>query len=139
MTRQPDIKSTTKRLTYIPVTIEEEKKSDDFKSLCIQDGLKARDLLNEAIDLVFKAHHWPPGNPQLTLQTFASGKPVIVSLGKCSLTNCNQKAIIAGVEVRTKKEYKLCKKHYTSLPLRHDPKVWQFKEEQKQNGGLVRV
>ena len=72
MTRQPDIKSKSDRAVYSPSSIEGKQKVRDLKALCIQDGVTANDLLDEALNLLFKVHHWPPGNPQLTLDKLSS-------------------------------------------------------------------
>jgi hypothetical protein len=126
MGRQPDLKSQTKRIVFIPRTIEDEKTSEDFKKLCIQDGIQTYDLILEAIRLVFKVHHWPPGNPQLTLQACANGKPT-VQLGKCGYANCKYKAVVGGaLYLPNKKEYKLCEKH--AKQAKADSKNWLIKK-----------
>lgn len=124
--RPPDVNSKSKRIVFIPRSLEEEAISDDFKRLCLQDEISTQTLMLEAIQLVFKIHHWPPGNPQLTLSNYNQTK--ILSLGKCSIANCFHKAIISGINLLTKKEYVFCKKHYTTLPNRHDSKIWRFKK-----------
>lgn len=132
MARTADTNSKSKRIVFIPLTLEEEQISDDVKKLAIQDGLQVHDLMLEAIKLLFKVHHWPPGNPQLTLQNYSLGKQNF--LGKCSLANCSNNAIIEAVNVQTKKEYKFCKKHFTGLPSRHDPKVWRLMQKPVSSG-----
>lgn len=126
MTRNPDINSKLDRLTFIPVTYEDKLKAKDFKKLCNQDGLQVHDLMLEAIDLVFKAHHWPPGNPQLTLQNYQVQQQR--SLGKCSIENCETNAFIVGFNLQTRKELRFCKKHFDALPLRFDVKLWKWKK-----------
>jgi hypothetical protein len=133
MTRQPDINSQTKTLVFKAKTLEEEKVTDDVKKLAIQDGLQVHDLLLEAIGLVFKIHHWPPGNPQLTLPKFAEGKPVI-QLGKCGFANCSYKAVEAkAVYLPNEKEYNLCEKHLKLA--KNDAKNWRFQKKES-TGGL---
>ena len=127
----PKVNSKSKRIVFIPNSLEEEQISDDFKKLCLQDEISTRKLLLEAFTLVFKVHHWPPGNPQLTLEKSLEEKKT--SLGKCSLANCTYKAIISGANLVTKKEYVFCKKHYSTLPHRYDSKIWQFKKEKPSN------
>jgi hypothetical protein len=111
---------------FIPRSLEEKAIADDFKRLCLQDEISTQTLMLEAIQLLFKTHHWPPGNPQLTLANYNQTK--IIGLGKCSIANCIQKAIISGINLTTKKEYYFCKKHYSTLPNRHDSKTWKFKK-----------
>jgi hypothetical protein len=122
----PKINSKSKRIVYIPDSIEEEQISDDFKKLCLQDEITTKQLMLEAIQLLFKVHHWPPGNPQLTLVNYQQSK--LASLGKCGIANCTYKAVAIGVNQLTKKEFRFCKKHFSTLPSRYDPKVWQFKD-----------
>ena len=133
MTRQADINSQTKMLVFKAKTIDDEKVVEDFKKLCNQDGLQIYNLMFEAIQLVFKVHHWPPGNPQLTLQTFATGKREI-DLGKCGYANCSAKAVTTGTYLPNKKEYKLCEKH--SRLAKSDHLNWTIKEQQRMPGGL---
>lgn len=123
MARQAESNSKTKRVVFIPLTIEEEIISDNFKKLCRQDGLKVHDLMLEAIQLLFKKHNFPPGNPQLTLQNFSQGKQVL--LGKCGYANCSCKAVVEGaVYLPNNKEYKLCMKHFGLV--QNDLKNWRF-------------
>ena len=133
MTGQPKIQSQTKRIVFIPLTIEDEKTSEDFKRLCRQDGLHVHDLMLEAIQLVFKKHNFPPGNPQLTLQNYTEKK---VSLGKCGYANCNFKAVGSGVYLSTNREYKLCMKHFSQA--KNDRANWEFKESLGRDGDYSR-
>jgi hypothetical protein len=124
MTRQPNINSKLKNIVFKAKTLEDEQKVDDFKTLCIQDGIQIYQLMSEAIDLVFKVHRWPPGNPQLTLATCLEVK--VLSLGKCGFANCTLKAVAAGIYLPKNQEYKLCMKH-----LRHaqnNPENWRFRQ-----------
>lgn len=125
--RSPEPNSQLKRLVYIPLNEEEKTKSANFKKLCNQDGIQIHDLLNEAIDLVFKVHHWPPGNPQLTLQHSVELRKVI-SLGKCESANCGLPATYLLVHLLSKKEHRFCSKHFCLVPMRFDSKIWQIKE-----------
>lgn len=125
MTRSPDPKS--KNTAFKPKTTEDFRIIEDFKRLAIQDGIELHDLYVEAFHLIFNVHHWPPGNPQLTLERCQQTK--IVSLGKCGISKCPFKAITIGLNLLSKKEHRFCKKHYETLPQRHDPKVWKFNSE----------
>jgi hypothetical protein len=111
-------------LNFKPKTIEEGQITDDFKRLCNQDGVEIHDLMIEAIQLVFRVHHWPPGNPQLTLVNYKQGK--LLSLGKCGFANCMFKAVAVGVFLPKEKEYKLCMKHFKQA--QNDSKNWQIKD-----------
>ena len=121
MPRQPDLKNKTNRLVYVPSDCSENKLAMDAKALCIQDGITIRDLLSEALTLVFKVHHWPPGNPQLTLQTSLElSEKVRV---RCK---CGSLAVKHGVFISSGKEFDFCVKCFSVLPQRHDPKVWKI-------------
>ena len=121
MTRQPDLKNKLNRLVYIPSDVAENKLSMDVKALCIQDGITIRDFLSEAILLAFKVHHWPPGNPQLTLSNYH-----VKSLDKgcCGFSGCKNKAVGSGVYLPKNQVFKLCRLHLESA--RNSCKVWSF-------------
>ncbi len=123
MTRQPDIKSKSDRAVYSPSSIEGKQKVRDLKALCIQDGVTANDLLDEALNLLFKVHHWPPGNPQLTLTNYQV-KPSKV-LSKCEFSGCKGEAVASGVFLPKNKEYRLCKRHLVEA--KNSRKVWELK------------
>jgi hypothetical protein len=126
VTRPPNLKSP--HTSFKPKTLEDEKIIEDFKKLAAQDGIKLYDLYIEAFQLLFKAHHWPPGNPQLTLQSSLEKR---VSLGKCTAKNCTFQAVIVGTNLIAKKEHRFCKKHFAELPQRHDAKLWKWKDSEK--------
>ena len=122
MTRQPDLKNKLNRLVYIPSDVAENKLSMDVKALCIQDGITIRDFLSEAILLAFKVHHWPPGNPQLTLSNYHV-KPL--DMGCCGYSHCNNKAVGSGLYLPKHQMFKLCQLHLESAM--NASKVWSFK------------
>lgn len=111
MTRPPALKSKLKRLTFIPLNYEEELVVEDFKKLCIQDALTVHDLFLEAIKLAFKAHHWPPGNPQLTLQVFNEGFKAVPKKPKCTFIKCKNESVGSGVS-RKGDVVSFCKFHF---------------------------
>ena len=117
MARSPETKA--KRLVFVPISLEDEKMSMDAKTLCIQDGITIRDFLSECIELGFKVHHWPPGNPQLTLETCQKR----LAVEKC---RCGRQATIFGVHVLSGKEVKFCSKCFSVVSQRHDSKIWRF-------------
>jgi hypothetical protein len=123
MARHPEVKSKTKIVTFKPVTVEEEKVADDFKRLCIQDGLSVHDLMLEAFQLVFKVHHWPLGNPQLTLTNYQQK----ITLERCGFINCKNKVVGSGLfypkgERQKGEKRNLCELHY-NLVL-HNSREW---------------
>jgi hypothetical protein len=121
MTRQPEIKNKSNRLVYIPTDQSETKLSMDAKALCIQDGITIRDLLSEALTLVFKVHNWPPGNPQLTLTNY-SIKPLVSS--KCGYADCHNDAVTSGLYLPQNKTVQLCALHERFA--RNTCKVWKL-------------
>jgi hypothetical protein len=123
MPRKVDPKSKSKRIVFAPENAEDEKMSENFKELCLQDGLQAHDLLKEAIELVFKKHNYPPGNPQLLLARFMNGKPV-QQLGPCGFKGCNLPATGKGIYLPTQKEYLMCKYHKHAA--QGNPKNWKL-------------
>ena len=67
MTRKPNVKSGDG--FSVKARDEYEKKMiQDLKKLSVQDDVELSELIFEGIIAVFKAHHWPPGNPQRTLE-----------------------------------------------------------------------
>ena len=124
MGRKPDIKSKTDTVTFKPTSIEDMKVSEDFKKLVTQDGVTVHDLMLEAFALLFKVHHWPPGNPQLTLET--SLLPLKQFTPHCK---CGQIGVHVGVHVSSGRDGVYCKKCFVGVAGRHDRKVWSWKGE----------
>ena len=123
MTRNPETKTKTDRLTFVPTSLEDMKKSSDLKRLAIQDGCSIHDLLVESLDLLFRVHHWPPGNPQLTLETsLLPGKQLTPHCG------CGRVGVYVGVHVSSGKGRVCCLRCFGEVPLRHDVKVWNWKK-----------
>jgi hypothetical protein len=118
-TRQADPNS--KDFLSIKARGESEKKViGDLKQLSVQDGVNVADLVFEAIDLVFKVHHWPPGNPQLQLSNFQQGT---LLADKCK---CGQDAAVWALNLSSKVEYKFCGKCFGKVPMRYDAKTWHI-------------
>jgi hypothetical protein len=122
MTRQPDIKSKSDRAVYSPSSIEGKQKVRDLKTLCIQDGVTANDLLDEALNLLFKVHHWPPGNPQLTLSNYQM--KISASVSKCGFSGCKNAAVASGVYLPQQKNYQLCNRHLAEA--KNNGKIWRL-------------
>jgi len=113
MTRQADPNAKLKRLIFIPKTPEEEQLSQNFKKLSIQDNLEVHDLLLEAISLVFKQHHYPPGNPQLRLDMLLNASnPHSIINHHCGFKGCREKAVVTALFVNNGKTYALCQRHF---------------------------
>lgn len=123
MPRQPDIKNKNDRLVYVPASLSEKKLSQDAKALCIQDGITIRDLISEALELAFKVHHWPPGNPQLTLTNYQL--KAAASRSKCGFSGCKSEGVATGVFLPNNKEYSLCTRHFATA--KNSDKVWKVK------------
>ena len=123
MTRKPEIQNKNNRLVYVPSDVHENKLAVDVKALCIQDGITIRDFLSEAILLAFKVHHWPPGNPQLTLSNY-NVKADVVSVGCCGYVGCKNRAVGSGLYLPQNREVKLCRLHLDSA--RNTVNVWKF-------------
>jgi hypothetical protein len=76
MTRQAN--PAVKNNLHVRAKNESERRLiGDLKQLARQDGVELSELVFEGLLLMFKAHHWPPGNPQLQLTIFQKGTPII--------------------------------------------------------------
>ena len=122
MTRQADPKSTG----YFSIKARNETEHQligDLKRLSRQDDIDLADLVFEGIQYMFKAHKWPPGNPQTQLSTYQQTELSIVE--KCK---CGRIAVIHAIDLRgvTKIEHNFCQNCFSNVPLRHDPKIWKI-------------
>ena len=82
VTRQADPK--VKGNLHIRARNESERKIiGDLKQLANQDSVELTDLVMEGIIHMFKAHNWPPGNPQLQLTVFQKEKPLLENVCAC--------------------------------------------------------
>ena len=125
MTRKPNPKSN--EFLNMKARNESEKKLiSDFKSLAVQDEKDQIDLFAEAVNLVFKAHNWPPGNPQLTLTNYHVKAEAKVL---CGYVGCKREAAGEGTYLPSKRVLPLCCFHFDVA--RGCRKVWanlQLKE-----------
>lgn len=112
MTRPASVESKSGQLVFRPKTVEDFKISEDVKRLAIQDEITVYDLLKEAIQLLFKVHHWPPGNPQLTLQLFNGQSKLPVKHVKCCFNGCKKEAVASGVFVESGAVKHFCAFHF---------------------------
>lgn len=122
MTRQADPKSTG----YFSVKARNETEQQligDLKRLSRQDDIELADLVFEGIQYVFKAHRWPPGNPQLQLSVFQQEKLSTAETEKCK---CGRPTIIWTTHLASKEEHKFCQTCFSNVPLRFDPKIWKI-------------
>ena len=120
MTRQADPNS--KDGFSIKARGESEKLSiHKLKKLAVQDGIEITDLVFEALDLVFKVHHFDTlPNPQLQLTPFQQGK---LTVEKCK---CGREVIVWALHLSTKEEHKFCKQCFSKVPMRHDADTWHI-------------
>lgn len=102
--------------------VSEQKMIADLKALHLQDGIELSDLFYEALELLFKKHHWPPGNPQLTLDVSLLPKQQFTPHCKCGWV-----AVKHGVHLASGVERDYCDKCFCEVLGRHDPKVWQWR------------
>jgi hypothetical protein len=93
-----------------------------LKKLAIQDGVEIADLVFEALDLVFKVHHFDTfPNPQLQLTPFQQGK--LPTVDKCK---CGKEASVWALNLQTKVEHKFCVQCFGKVPMRYDAKTWHI-------------
>lgn len=102
----------------------EKKVIADLKKLANQDGIDVVDLFFESVDLLFKVHHWPPGNPQQQIIRFTQEK--IEPAFKCC--KCGRAASKSGYHIPSKKNLDYCDSCFKEVPMRYDGKVWVFKK-----------
>jgi hypothetical protein len=122
VTRQADPKATG----YFSVKARNETEHrliGDLKRLARQDGLELADLVFEGIQHVFKAHRWPPGNPQTQLTTYQ--QPELIKVEKCK---CGHTAVITATDLRgiTQIERHFCQTCFSNVPSRYDSKIWKI-------------
>jgi len=110
VTRPPDSKSKTKQIVFLPKNPEDEKMAEDFKKLCIQDDLQIHDLMVEAISLVFRQHHFPPGNPQLRLDIITQTELSLQAPLTCERCQKTNVPVLYEAVFTSGKKLKECKK-----------------------------
>ena len=120
MTRKANPKS--KDFLNLKARNEAEKNLfGDFKTLAVQDDIDLMDLFTEATTYLFKVHHWPPGNPQLTLTNYHV-EPFQVL--KCGYNGCKGDSVGSGLYLPQNKRFELCKRHFELA--KNTMKVWRF-------------
>jgi hypothetical protein len=127
VTRQADPKATG----YFSIKARNETEHQligDLKRLARQDDLDLADLVFEGLQYLFKAHRWPPGNPQLQLPTFQQEKLPIAEKCKCGHT-----AVITATDLRgiTQIERHFCQTCFNNVPSRYDSKIWKITTDKR--------
>jgi hypothetical protein len=126
LTRQAD--PSVKDNLHIRARSESERQLiGELKQLARQDDVELADLIFEGVLLMFKAHHWPPGNPQLQLSVFQQEN---------SVTNNNSCTCGRPIDVTygfwtDKKPRKSCKYCFNKIPQRKIQYYRSKKDEQK--------
>ena len=122
---KPNPESKTSRIILQALDISEKEKVIAFKKLCRQDGLTEKDMLLEALDLLFVKHRLNiGGNPQTQVDSpLFSGEVKQVSV-KC---RCGAVAVFHGRQLLSGCEFDFCKACFCKVPMRNDVKVWRFK------------
>jgi hypothetical protein len=98
----------------------------DLKRLSRQDDIELADLVFEGLQYLFKAHHWPPGNPQLQLAMFQNEQPP--SKTESNLCECGQTLEMMYRLWQDKTLYKSCKRCFNTI---HSYKIQVYGPIQK--------
>jgi hypothetical protein len=120
----PLTKQKQERLTFIPLTVEENQMSISFKRLAQQDETSHHDLLIEALQLLFVKHNLDlGGNPQRQLFSFTADLAPMI--GKCMFAGCEDKqAVGKAAYIPNGRMYQLCKTHMGLA--KNNPKNWRL-------------
>jgi hypothetical protein len=124
VTRQanPDIKDNL----HVRAKNESERRLiGDLKQLARQDGVELSELVFEGILLMFKAHHWPPGNPQLQLTVFQKEQPPPTNNNNCT---CGQPIEVTYGFWTDTTTHKSCKHCFNKIP-HHKIQHYQLKKQ----------
>ncbi len=121
MTKQADPNSKTG--FNVKARDESEKLAiHKLKKLAVQDEVEISDLVFEALDLVFKVHHFDVApNPQLQMSPFLNGQ--LPTVEKCK---CGKPVAVWAFKLQDRQEYKFCRECFSKVPLRYDEKVWRI-------------
>jgi hypothetical protein len=128
VTRQADPKATG----YFSIKARNETEHQligDLKHLARQDNLNLADLVFEGIQYLFKAHKWPPENPQQQLSAFQQ-ETLTTTIEKCK---CGHPAIITATDLRgiTQIERHFCQTCFNTVPSRYDSKIWKITTDKR--------
>lgn len=127
MTRQADPK--VKDNLHVRARNEAERQIiGDLKRLANQDEVELADLIFEGIALMFQAHHFPPGNPQLQLTVFQKEQPQpIIDNNTCA---CGRPVDVTYGLCEDKNHYKACKYCYNKIP-KHKIRYYRLKKDER--------
>lgn len=123
---KPNPESKTSRIILQALAFDEKEKIVTFKKLCRQDGITEKDMMLEALDLLFVKHRLHiGGNPQTQVDSpLFTGETKPLEMGVCGYAGCKHRAIAKGIYLPKNSEFKLCKLHYESA--KNAPKVWSL-------------
>ena len=127
MTRQanPDIKDNL----HVRAKNESERRLiGDLKQLARQDGVELSELVFEGILLMFEAHHWPPGNPQLQLTVFQKEQPPPINNN--NLCTCGRPIEVTYGLWENKTPCKSCKVCFNKIP-HHKISHYRLKKDER--------
>jgi hypothetical protein len=110
MTRQANPESKTQSVIVVAKNESDSATIKYFKEVCKRDGLELRKEILNLIEVSWKKMHPPPGNPQLQIVQFQTGKSMGL-FGTCGFVGCHAKAVAKGVFLPSGQLYHLCAAH----------------------------
>jgi len=124
---KPNPESKTSRVILQALAFDEKEKIVAFKKLCRQDGVTEKDMMLEALDLLFVKHRLHiGGNPQMQVDSPLFTGEVKLAVSKCK---CGKDSVKHGVHLASKLEYDFCRKCFSGVLGRYDSKLWSWKGE----------
>jgi hypothetical protein len=125
---KPNPESKTSRIILQALAFDEKAKIVTFKKLCRQDGITEKDMMLEALDLLFVKHRLQiGGNPQTQVDSplfTGEAKQFYPLSGRCGFSGCKGEAVGVGIFLPKNKEYQLCSQHLTHA--KNSGKIWRF-------------
>lgn len=120
---KPNPESKTSRIILQAMSLDEKNKVTAFKKLCRQDGITEKDMMLEALGLLFVKHRLSVGgNPQTQVDS-PLFQGVVEAAVKCK---CGAAAAKHGLHLQSGVERDFCVKCFSEVPARYDVKVWRF-------------
>jgi hypothetical protein len=124
---KPNPESKTSRIILQALAFDEKEKIVAFKKLCRQDGITEKDMMLEALDLLFVKHRLHiGGNPQTQVDSPLFTGEVTQVYPPCK---CGKVSAKHGLHLASKREYDFCKKCFSNIVGRYDVKLWSWKED----------
>jgi hypothetical protein len=123
VTRQADPKATG----YFSIKARNETEHQligDLKRLARQDDLDLADLVFEGLQYLFKAHKWPPDNPQTQLTNYQ--QTTLSKDAELKCRKCGCPTVVWMTYLSTKEDHRYCSVCFSKIPLRFDPKIWKI-------------